>query len=71
MKEFAKHAYFAIMYMNQYRPSLGVGVEPDDTPRVTYLPYDKENDEDATPEDIDEYKQYTNKKLEDVKHSLS
>jgi 20S proteasome alpha/beta subunit len=71
MKEFAKHAYFAIMYMDKYHPGLGVGVEPDGVPRVMYLHYDKENDEDARPEDINEYKQYTNKKLEDVKHSLN
>jgi 20S proteasome alpha/beta subunit len=52
MKEFAKHAYFAIMYMDRHHPSLGVGVEHGDIPRVTYLGYDKERDEDATPEDI-------------------
>jgi hypothetical protein len=71
MKEFAKRAYFAIMFMNQYRPALGVGVEPDGVPRVTYLPYDKERDEDATPEDIEEYKKYTTEKLEAVRRNLN
>jgi hypothetical protein len=71
MKEFAKHAYFAIMYMDRHRPSLGVGVEHGDIPRVTYLGYDKERDEDATPEDIEEYKTYTDKKLEDIERNLT
>lgn len=70
MKEFAKHAYFAIMYMDQYRPGLGVGVEQDGVPRVTYLYYDKERDEDATPRDIEEYREYTKQRLEDVRRSL-
>lgn len=70
MKEFAKRAYFAIMFMNQYRPALGVGVEQDDVPRVTYLPYDIEKDEDATPKDIEEYKKYTAEKLEAIRRNL-
>ena len=70
MKEFAKHAYLSIIYMNQYRPALGVGVEQDDVPRVTYLPYDKEKDEDATPEDIEEYKKFTSERLEAIRHDL-
>lgn len=56
--------------MNRYRPALGVGVEPDGVPRVTYLHYDKVRDEDATAEDIEEYKKYTNQKLEDVRRDL-
>jgi 20S proteasome alpha/beta subunit len=64
MKEFAKHAYFAIMDMNKYHPGLGVGVEPGGVPRVTYLHYDKETDEDATLNDIEEYKKYSDQKNE-------
>jgi hypothetical protein len=57
--------------MNQYWPALGVGFEQDDVPRVTYLHYDKERDEDATPEDIEEYKKYTTEKLEAVRRNLN
>ena len=70
MKDFAKHAYFAIMFMNQYHPGLGVGVEPDGAPGIKYLHYEAEWDKEATPEDIKEYKQYTNQRLEGVRRDL-
>jgi 20S proteasome alpha/beta subunit len=52
MKEFAKHAYLAIMYMDQYCPGLGVGVAPNDSLLVRYLNYNEEWDQHANPEDI-------------------
>lgn len=60
----------AIMFMNQYHPGLGVGVEPGGVPGIKYLHYEVEWDKEATPEDIKEYKQYTNQRLEDVKRHL-
>ena len=33
-------------------------------------PYHKEKDEDATPEDIEEYKKFTSERLEAIRHDL-
>jgi 20S proteasome alpha/beta subunit len=66
MSEFIKHAYLAIMYMNSYCPSLGVGVEPGGTPDIVYLHYNAEWDKRPTkdsPQDIEECKNYVNHKL--------
>jgi hypothetical protein len=52
-----------IMFMNQYCPALGVGVEPDGSPDITYMDYNKERDEPASDEDKNEYKKYSEKKL--------
>jgi 20S proteasome alpha/beta subunit len=63
MKEFTQHVYLAIMFMNQYCPALGVGVEPDGSPDITYMDYNKEKDEPASDEDKNEYNKYSEKKL--------
>jgi hypothetical protein len=70
MKEFAKHAYFAITYMDQYCPDLGVGVNPDGVPQIRYLGYDDEWDREATPNDIIEFRTFTNQRLEHLKRYL-
>lgn len=66
MREFAKYAYFAIMYMDQYCPGLGVGVKAGDFPHVRYLDYDEEWDLDATSADIQKFKEFTDVKLREV-----
>jgi 20S proteasome alpha/beta subunit len=70
MKEFIKHAYLAIMFMNNYCPTLGVGVESGGIPDIKYLYYDKEWDKEPakdSPQDIQDCKNYTNEKLEQFK----
>lgn len=63
MKEFTQYAYLAIMFMNQYCPALGVGVESDGAPDITYMDYNKEKDRPASDEDKNEYKKYSEEKL--------
>jgi hypothetical protein len=41
-KEFSKHAYFAIEFMNQQHPELKVGIEPEGIPDIKYLDYNQE-----------------------------
>jgi hypothetical protein len=71
MKDFVKRAYFAIMFMNQYHPGLGVGVEPDGIPSIKYMYYDKEWDREPakdSPQDIEDCKKYTEERLEQIKN---
>ena len=66
MKEFTKHAYLSIMFMNQYCPALGVGVEPEETPDIRYMSYNETWDVDPVkkkPEDIEGFKKHTSEKL--------
>lgn len=70
MKEFIKHAYLAIMFMNNYCPALGVGIEAGNIPDIKYLYYDKEWDKEPakdSPQDIVDCKKYTDEKLEHFK----
>ena len=70
IKNFSKRAYLAIMYMDQYCPGLGVGVEPDDNPDIRYLRYNEEWDRKAPAEDILEFKKLTNEKMEQFRQSF-
>jgi 20S proteasome alpha/beta subunit len=73
IKDFVRRAYLAIEFMDQYCPALGVGVEPGGVPNIKYLYYDQESDKEAAkdvPQDIKEYKEYTNNKLEKIMQSL-
>jgi 20S proteasome alpha/beta subunit len=73
MREFAKHAYLAIMFMNQYYPALGVGVEHDDTPDIRYMGYKEQWDIDPTKnrqQDIEDFKKYTNQKLQEFEDAF-
>lgn len=65
MKEFAKRAYFAIMYLNT-QPDSKVGVEPNGFPTIIYLDYNKEWDKEASEKDIEEFRISTEKKLVDM-----
>lgn len=73
MKEFIKHAFLAIMYMNQYCPALGVGVEPERIPDIKYLYYDQEWDKEPakdSPQDIEDCKNYANERLEQIRQAF-
>lgn len=73
MKEFIKHAYLAIMYMDRYCSGLGVGVEPESNPDIKYIGYNDEWDIDPAekrPQDIMQCKNYTDAKLEEVKQAF-
>ena len=67
MKEFARHAYFAIMYLNT-QPDSRVGVESNGFPTIIYLDYNKEWDKEASEKDIEEFRISTEKKL--VEHDI-
>jgi hypothetical protein len=47
-----------------------VGVETGDFPHIRYLNYDDEWDKDPDPEDIKEFRQFTDEKLEQIKQSF-
>jgi len=64
MKDFAKLAYAAIMYIERYIPQLYVGVGPEQ-PTVHYLPYDSEWDKAAPNSDMDFFRRHTNEKLKE------
>jgi Proteasome subunit len=70
MKDCAKYAYLAIMYMDQYCPGLGVGVEPDHTPDIMYIAQDKTTQHPAPPGDILEFKKFTEERLEQFRLSF-
>lgn len=70
MKDFTRHAYLAIDYMDLYCPGLGVGIEPKGVPDIKYLDYDKVWDEKASEEDVKEYKKYSAEKLEGLRQSF-
>jgi 20S proteasome alpha/beta subunit len=70
MKEFTKHAFLAIMYMKEYCPGLGVGVESDGVPVIKYLSYNEEWDHPPPLQDILEFKKYTMEKLDQFKRSF-
>jgi 20S proteasome alpha/beta subunit len=70
IKEFTRRAYLAIKYMEHYCRGLGVGIESRGHPDIKYLFYDKEKDYNVSEDDIKEYKQYSEKKLELFKQSF-
>jgi len=70
MKEFVKHAYFSIMYMDQYCEGLGVGVETDGVPLIRYLDYSKEWDDEPPKEDKEYFKKYSDERLNEIKQTL-
>jgi 20S proteasome alpha/beta subunit len=66
MKDFTKHAHFAVMYMNKCCPGLGVGVEPGGIPDIKYLDYNEEWDHEPPEQDILHFKKYCDEKLEQL-----
>jgi 20S proteasome alpha/beta subunit len=70
MKDFTRHAYLAIDYMDLYCPGLGVGIEPKGVPDIKYLAYDKVWEEKASEEDVKGYKKYSAEKLEGLRQSF-
>lgn len=63
MKDFAKRAYFSILFMDQHHPELGVGIESGGDPNIRYLKYNESWDGEAPPEDKIECKDYAINKL--------
>jgi hypothetical protein len=59
MKTFATEAFLAIKFMERNRPDLRVGGPP----TVQYMDYNKEWDDEASSEDINEFEQYAKKHL--------
>ena len=70
MKDFLKHAYFAIEFMDQYHPELKVGIEPDGIPDIKYLYYNQEWDKEPPKQDIDDCKKYSKEKLEQFRQAF-
>jgi len=70
MKQFAKDAYFAIKYMNQHHPELGVGVEEGNHPIIRFMDYNKELDTSPSEEDIKEFEDYSNNALNETKRTF-
>jgi 20S proteasome alpha/beta subunit len=70
MRNFIKEAYFAIKYMEQYCPGLGVGVESGGVPSIKYLDYEQVWDKEPEIADIEGYETYANERLEKVKQTL-
>jgi hypothetical protein len=57
---------YSYMYMNQYCQRLGVGIEPNGVPDITYLSNNQEWDirpAQDFPQDIEDCKSYANQKL--------
>jgi 20S proteasome alpha/beta subunit len=67
MKEFARRACLAIMFMNTQRDSR-VGVEPNGFPTIIYIDYDQELDKEAPKKDIEEFRISIEKKF--VEHDI-
>lgn len=71
MKDFVDEAYFAISYMEQYCPGLGVGIGPDGVPSIKYLDYEQEWDKEPEIVDVTGFETYANARLEQVKKALT
>ena len=61
MRDFTKHVFLAIMYMNKYCPGLGVGVEYEAAPDISYLNYNQEWDHPPPEQDMLQFKKYRGK----------
>lgn len=70
MYDFTKRACVAIEYMNQCRPDLYVGLEPDGMPMIRFLDYRKEWDEEPQPGQLKEFKEYATNKISEFDKSL-
>lgn len=69
MRDFIKHAYLAIAYMEECCPGIGVGLGDDGIPTVKYMYRQKPDDEEAPREDINDCKQFANK-LSSIKEAF-
>lgn len=67
MKEFTKHAYLAIRFMEKYLPHLKVGTDPNDPdnaePMIRHLPFDGQWDKEPKNE-MQYFKDFTKERLE-------
>jgi len=70
MHDFTKRAYVAIEYMNQCRPDLFVGLEPDGTPMIRFLDYNKDWDEEPQSGQIEGFRKYANSRMSEIDKSL-
>jgi 20S proteasome alpha/beta subunit len=70
MYDFTKRAYVAIEYMNQCRPDLFVGLEPNGTPMIRFLDYKKEWDKEPQSDQLKELKEYATNKMTEFDKSL-
>ena len=75
MRDFLKHAYLAIMFMDKYCSGLGVGIESGGMPDIKYLYYNQEWDKEPAREpllsqDIIDAKNYTNGGLKQIRQTL-
>lgn len=69
-RDFIKHAYTAISYMEQCCPGIGVGFGTDGAPTIKYMYREKVDDEDAPPEDIQRCKPFASNKLTTLKQNF-
>jgi 20S proteasome alpha/beta subunit len=70
MIDFTKRAYVAIEYMNQCRPDLFVGLEPNGTPMIRFLDYKEKWDEEPQPDQMKEFKEFATNKMTEFDKSL-
>lgn len=70
MRNFIKHAYLAIAYMEECCPGIGVGLGDEGIPTVKYMYLQKRDDEEAPLNHIDECKQFAKDKLREAKENL-
>ena len=66
MKAFATEAFLAIKFMDQNRPDLRAGGPP----TVQYMNYNKEGDDEASSEDINEFERYAEKYLKNLDRQM-
>lgn len=71
MYDFTKRAYVAIEYMNQCRPDLFVGLEPNGTPMIRFLDYKEEWDKEPQSDQMKEFKEYATNKMTEFDKSLT
>ena len=70
MKTFAKSACLSIAYMNRYKPEDKVGFEPNGFPTIKYLDYNKCMDEEASSQEIEDFRTFIEEKLNEYDNQL-
>ena len=70
MRTFSKSACLAITYMNRYIPDDRVGFELNGFPTIKYLDYDKYMDEEVSKQEIEEFRIFIDKKLNEHDNNL-
>jgi len=70
MFDFTKRACVATDYMNQCRPDLFVGLEPNGAPMIRFLDYKKLWDVEPQPDQMKEFKEYATNRMTEFDKSL-